>query len=623
VNRRIVLASALTDPKKIASRLQREGMWIYAGKNLEQFHIFKKAFGQGINHASPAQFHEFVSSNRHAFVQWTEEVHLKYGHDLIHWLSDTFSSNPYMSNLFCYCMNLVWLKTILKEHPEKDIVFVSESRALLSVADIIASENIDSKIYIYGFNKEKIRFLFSVVGSLLGGYARLLIFFIRYIFAYVYRIRTNYNGMKKVSVIIDTFVFENSFDKEGKFMNRYFSGLHELLYNTGVPVGIFAIFYKIPFNKLRYIFKSIYQSNTRFVLLEDFLKPIDYLKTLAYPLKRLMCFERVPDFLGINIQPIINEENWTRINSPNAILSLLINKLPKRICKKGISPSIYINWSENQTIHRAIIAGLHTSFEKMEIIGGKPFIPPTNNLNLFNTNTERANGCAPDRVITCGKKLKNLFSIYDKDGNYNVGASFRYGYLRDLMDNNQIHSGDISKRRIISVFLPYSEPISKHVLASSKKSIRNAIANGWNIKIKVHPTLTKSDSVALLKEYDMKSDSIELTYEDMESLLPDSSAVLTSASSVAVEAVCLGIPVISIGMPISLDLNMLDYLPSSMWRLAFTDDDIDLGLNEWALCHPLACEERREIGRKVIIDFFGEDTNKSLQVYLESLNNTK
>ena len=216
-----------------------------------------------------------------------------------------------------------------------------------------------------------------------------------------------------------------------------------------------------------------------------------------------------------------------------------------------------------------------------------------------------------------------MFSIYDKDGNYNVGASFRYGYLRDLMDNNQIHSGDISKRRIISVFLPYSEPISKHVLASSKKSIRNAIANGWNIKIKVHPTLTKSDSVALLKEYDMKSDSIELTYEDMESLLPDSSAVLTSASSVAVEAVCLGIPVISIGMPISLDLNMLDSLPSSMWKLAFTDDDIDLGLNEWALCHPLACEERRVIGRKVIIDFFGEDTNKSLQVYLESLNNTK
>ena len=64
---------------------------------------------------------------------------------------------------------------------------------------------------------------------------------------------------------------------------------------------------------------------------------------------------------------------------------------------------------------------------------------------------------------------------------------------------------------------------------------------------------------------------------------------------------------------------MHDYLPSSMWRLAFTDDDIDIGLNEWALCHPLAYEERKKIGRNVLIDFFGEDTNNSLQEYLESL----
>jgi hypothetical protein len=145
------------------------------------------------------------------------------------------------------------------------------------------------------------------------------------------------------------------------------------------------------------------------------------------------------------------------------------------------------------------------------------------------------------------------------------------------------------------------------------------MANGWNIKIKVHPTFTKSDSVALLKEYDMKSDSIELTYDDTESLLPDSSAVLTSASSVAVEAICLGIPVISIGMPISLDLNMLDSLPSTMWRLAFTDDDIDLGLNEWALLHPLSYEERKKIGQEVLLDFFEENTNDSMRIYMESL----
>ena len=65
-------------------------------------------------------------------------------------------------------------------------------------------------------------------------------------------------------------------------------------------------------------------------------------------------------------------------------------------------------------------------------------------------------------------------------------------------------------------------------------------------------------------------------------------------------------------MPMGLDINRLDYLPSLMWKLAFTDDEVDLGLNKWALCHPLAYEERRKIGRKVIIGFFGEDANNSL-----------
>ena len=619
MNRRIVLTSALTDPKKIKSHLRGEGIWIYAGKDINRFNVFKKTFGQKINHASPAGFQEFISSNRHAFVQWTEEVHLKCGHDLTHWLSDTFSSNPYMSNLFSNFMNLAWLRYILSVHPGKDIVFIAESHALLLVADEISSKDNDSKIYKYGFNKERVHVVCRIGRSILNGYLSLLSLIVRYVVAYAYRIPDLNNNLQKISVIIDTYIFEDSFDKEGRFTNRYFSELHELLCKTGISVGILAIFYKIPLKNLRHTFKSICQSNVRFIIIEDYLKPVDYLCSLAYPLKRLWGFEKVQEFLGIRIQPLVDEENWIKINSSNSIISLLINKLPKRIRENGVSPGTYINWSENQLTHRAIIAGFHRDSKKTKVIGGKQFLPPPNNLNLFNTESERVFGYAPDRIVTCGEKLKSVFSVYDKDGNYNVGASFRYDYLRALINYDEIHSGDIRKHRVVSVILPYSEPISRHVLDLSKKAIHNAIANGWNIKIKLHPTLTKSDSVTLLREYDMKSDSIELTYDDMELLLPETSAIITSASSVAMEAVCLGIPVVSIGTPIGLDFNMLDYLPSSMWRFAITDGDVESGLNEWALCHPIAFEERREIGRKVLVGFFGEDTNESLKGFMESL----
>jgi surface carbohydrate biosynthesis protein (TIGR04326 family) len=618
VNRRIVLVSNLTDPEKIKPHL-RGGIWVYAGNDLDKFHAFKKCLGKEVIHASPAQFREFTISNRHAFVKWSERVHSQYGHDLTHWLSDTFSSNPYMSNLFSDFMNLAWLRSLLNEHPEKDIAFIAESHALLSVADAISSEDSGNEIYKYGFIKERIRVLSHIGSSIFNGYVSFLRLIVRYMLAYAYRIPDLNNKLRNLSVIIDTYILEGSFDEEGKFKNRYFSGLHEFLCNTGIAVGIFAVFHKVPLKKLKHTFKSMYQGNIRFILIEDYLKPVDYICSFFWPLKRLWCFEKVQDFLGIRIQPLVDEENWIRINSSNSILSLLVNKLPKRIRENGMSPRAYINWSENHLVNRAMIAGFHHYSTKTEVIGGKPFIPPPNNLNLFNTESERISGYAPDRIITCGKELKNIFSIYDREGNYNEGASFRHSYLRGLIDNNQIHSGDTSNRGIISVFLPYSELISKHVLASSKKAIHNAMTNGWNIKIKMHPTIAKSDSVVLLNEYDMKSDSIELTCEDVESLLPETSAVITSASSVAIEAVCLGIPVVSIGMPIGLDFNMLDYLPSSMWKFVVTDEDIDSGLNEWALCHPIAFEERREIGRKVLVDFFGEDTNESLQTYMESL----
>ncbi len=618
MSRRIILVSSLTAPEKIKPHL-RGGMWIYAGKDLNRFHAFKKYMGKEISLALPEQFREFAISNRHAFVKWTERVHLQYGHDLTHWLSDTFSSNPYMSNLFSNFMNLAWLRSLLNEHPEKDIIFVAESRALLSVAVAISSEESDDKIFKYGFLKERTRTIFQVGRSILSGYVSLLSLIVRYMFAYAYRIPGLKNDLQKVSVIIDTYIFEDSYDKEGKFKNRYFSGLHEYLSSEGYSVGVLGVFYNISFSRFKYIFKSIFQGKTKFVLIENFLRPIDYFGMLVYPLKRLRHFERVQDFLGIDVQPLVHEENLVKINSSCSILSLLLHKLPKRLHEKGINPDLYINWSENQAIDKALISGVHKHLKKTEIIGGKPFLPPPNNLNLFNTTSERVFGYAPDRVVACGNELREIFSIYDRDGEYNLGASFRYGYLRALVDNNQIHSGNFSKHRIVSVFLPYSEVISRHVLDSSQKAINNAMANGWKIKIKVHPTLTKSDRVALLKEYDMKSDSIELTCEDMESLLPESSAVLTSASSAAVEAVCLGIPIVSIGMPFGLDFNLLEYLPSSMWRLAFTDDDVDIGLNKWALCHPLSFAERREIGRKILNDFFGEDSNNSMQTYTKSL----
>ena len=43
------MISALTDPKKIASPLRREGIWIYAGRDLNRFHAFRKGLSEKLS----------------------------------------------------------------------------------------------------------------------------------------------------------------------------------------------------------------------------------------------------------------------------------------------------------------------------------------------------------------------------------------------------------------------------------------------------------------------------------------------------------------------------------------------------------------------------------------------
>ena len=623
MHRRIVLASAFTPHQKISQIMKRGGIWVYAGRNIEKFKQFQKDLPQDVLHASPAEFREFTRSKRDVFVQWTEKIHSKYGYELSHWLSNTFSLNPY-DNLYYYSMKLAWFHDIIKFNSNQDIAFIAESHALLLIAEEVASKYTNNKIYKYGFSKEKLRWLYRVcVSSTLGVFRELLFFIVRYIFSCVYKNRKKNIECRKITTIVETYIFENSFNRNGKFINKYFTELHELLNQSGIAVGIYPVFLWMPIRKLKTIFKSIRQNKIFFVLLEDYLKPADYLKAVIYSLKCFAPFEKVEPFLGINIQPLVDEENWVKISSKDFLLSLLIHRLPKRLRENRIVPAVFINWGENQTIHRAIVSGFHKYLPETEVVGGKSFFPPLNHLNLFNTINERKYGFAPDRIVTCGSLLKKVFSIYDDDCKYEVGASFRYGYLWNLVNGGEhTYSKDINEYKIVSLVLPYSKSISTYILLSLKKAIRNVTANGWNVRIKSHPSYMESDLtelINLIKVNNMQSEYIEFTSEDLATLLPKSSAIITSASSSAVEAICLGIPVVSVGMPIGLDLNMLDYLPSPMWKIAYTDDEIDFGLNKWALKHPLPISERRKMGLRILEDTFEPNTKELMWVYARVL----
>lgn len=622
MSRLIVLASAYNSPEKIHGLVKRKGkgIWIYAGKDFDRFKLFESTFDQKLIFVSPALYHDFVDKNRSDFVDWTEKTHLKYGDDLTHWLSATFSSDPYRSNLFLFSMYLGLFQEILGNYSDDDIVFISESHAALIIAKEIVATHNNNEVYNVGFYNGRLKFLYLAFTTPLKGCAYLFILLLRHIITlYLTCYKKDDRKLHNVTVIVDSYILEDSLDKYGDFKNRYFSELHETLNNAGIITAILPVFCGIVLRNYSAILKRIRKSKARFVLPEDYLTVYDYFVTFINALKRFRHFEKVQPFLGIDIQPLVNELNWTNACSPPFIAAMVLYRLPMRLYEAGLSPSLYINWGENQTTHRAFIMGFHKYLPKTEIVGGKPFIAPMNHLNLFGTESERLFGVSPDRVVTCGEKFRDIFSIYDKKGIYEVGASFRYGYLLDLVrERDNCHSKD-NEDRTIAVLLPYPIEASRHLITISRKALNNAMAQGWKVLIKPHPAMTKDMAVSLLGEADFENKNIEMTWQDIPTLLLKSFAIVTYESSTAFEAICLGIPVVVMGMTVGLDFNVVYYLPSSMWKVCYTPDSLDEALNEWALKHPVSLNERKKMGSEILYNFFEPNNNSTMRAYTGDL----
>ncbi|GER94616.1 hypothetical protein A45J_2380 [hot springs metagenome] len=612
MNRHIIIASSFIKPERLKPYLTKNMICLYAGEDIRRFESFRNSLSNHIEFIHPSKFHNFVDSKRKDFVEWTEKIHMQYGSNYAHWIKDVFSSNPYNSKLFLYFMNLLWLKSVIGNFTNRDILFISENYAAMRIAEKIAYSISGGKVLTLGFFNGIVHLGYKMSINIFKALARVLFFTIRYLISVVSRIMKTDKNMGDPVVMIDTYILNGSFEKDAIFKSRYFSEVYDYLKRQDICVAFLpAILDRSPW-KLWSIFKNMRISNTRFILLEDYIRLSDVIDLFLFPFRLLMNMEHVPDFCGIEVQTLVDEENWLNLFSFSYILQVLIHKMPKNLHNAGFSPKLYINWSENQTFSRALILGFHKYIPNVRVIGGKPFIPPLNHLNLFNTTSERLWGVAPDKIVTCGPKLKSLFSHNDKDGIYSVGASLRYGYLWDIVtgSNNSINAKNIA------ILLPYSNKISRYILHLSSNAIINALDKGYNIIIKGHTTHKKNDLISMLYKAGLENMRLSIVYDDMKSVLLSSKVVITSASSVTCEAICLGIPVVLIGLPVGLDLNMNDVVPDSMWRMAYTKEDVDIYVNQWALNHPFLREERRKVGREVLESIFMPNSEEFIKEYL-------
>ncbi len=612
MKRSIVLASSYSNAIKLRPMVRSGAVWFYAGRNMNRYSKFKHQFGTSLAHHSFNEYPDFVNEQRKRFIIWTDEVHRLYGDRLEHWFSDRFSSYPYVSDLYFHCLCIAWFQHMLQTFPDDDIILIAESSAMLSVAHTIAS-SLGGNIVIrrIGTYRAKIYFVFLVLVNL-HQFGVLPYLMLRFILARSIPARDRTVGLKKTSVILDTYLFDNSFDRAGHFNNRYFTELYDLLVDRHIPTAFFPILHRVSIRMFLSLIRHIRNSKHTFLLMEDYVMIPDYLRAFKEALTCRSKEKHVPPFSDIGVQSLVNELIALKIFSASCYFAHVVQKLPKRLRENSISPDVYIQWNENSTFNKALNHGFHHELPHVVIVGGKPFIPPLNHLNLFCTSAERSFGFSPDRIVTCGSTLMAEYSRYDPLGTYEVGASFRYDYLWKLHDQTS-HEFMMPT---VTVLLPYDLHVSRYILSLSAASLNNLMEKGCRVIIKGHPANKQKELADLISISGLTGSTVLTSENTVSDILPNTSAVISSSSSSSIEAMCLGIPVVLIGLPIGLDLNMHDFMPSALWKMACSEEEVNMCLNDWALHHPLSLAKRREIGRTILADFFEPVTDSSMRVYL-------
>jgi len=610
MKRSLVLASSYSNANKLAPLVRTGAVWFYAGRNMNRYSAFKHTFGMSLLHQSFNEQTEFVSELRRRFIMWTDDVHRLYGNHLEHWLSDRFSSYPYVSDLYFHCLCVAWFQHLLRAFPETDIILIAESSAVLSTAHKMTSSlRGDNVIRRFGMLRAKLQFISQVLINL-HQFGALPYFILRFILARSIPSRSNTTDVKTISAILDTYLFDYSFDQAGHFNNRYFAGLYDLLVTRNTPTALFPILHRISIRTFPSLIKHIRNSKNTFLLMEDYVMISDYLRAFRETLSCGAKEKHVPPFSDIDVQSLVDELIALKLFSASCYFAHVVQKLPKRLREKGISPDIYLQWNENSTFNKALNHGFHHEWPHLVIVGGKPFVPPLNHLNLFCTSTERSFGFSPDRIVTCGRTLLAAYSQYDPNGSYHIGASFRYDYLWKLHDQPPREH-----KTTVLVLLPYDLNISQFLLTVSAAALNSIIQTGCQVVIKGHPANKLTDLTGLLTRAGLSSSSVRISEDNVSDILPNVSAVVSSSSSSSIEAMCLGIPAILIGLPVGIDLNMHDLIPSTLWKMVFNEDQVSTSLKDWALKHPLPLSQRRDIGRSILSSFFEPVTEGSMSVY--------
>ena len=472
------------------------------------------------------------------FIEKVVNLNNLNGIDLI---NSTISRNLFHTPLVELFLKLFLLNEKLSRKHDVHEVVIENNLLYEPVKELLNKNKIDAKIKI------KNRFNLLSISKKIASNLFKSLFLILMNLRFKSLRKTKFKVSKEI-ILVDTFVFPNSFSNNGKFNDRYFNGFDKFLSFDEAERVAYAptIFGLRGFSDVRKIVLGAEKSNENFIFQEEYLNTYDYLNSLLITIKNYRKLKLVPRFIGINIKGIFLSESKRDIFNPSLMTSLSRFFFSRYLSSSSLKINHVVDWNENQSLDKAFILGVK-KFIKVKVYGYQGFISSLSEMHKFPEIFEYEKGVLPDKLFTISRLSLEQIKVFCPALEVFKAHALRFSNLQNLKIRKQ--------RSKILVALPMDLFEARKIVQICIElfelpKFRNKII------VKNHPANQLSE--ILIKIPELKEYPFLLMENPIVDLYSDVKVLITSASSVAVEALFLNIPVAIYGSRTNATMNPIE-----------------------------------------------------------------
>ena len=434
-------------------------------------------------------------------------------------------------------------------------------------------------------NNKVIPFLFNSIKF----YTRNFYLFFIYIISYlIYKIFYKKNKeLPKKSVYIDVFFLVDTINKEGEFIERYFSKIYPALNKYKVNYTYIPRIYGAHLNPLKLIklFSILNKDNNNYLFEFELLSLVDivniFLLIVKYPFKTLRLLQKE----DIKTNELFNNELLKDVSKQQFnIFSRYV--FGKNLSKIDGVDDIY-SWSEFQVIERAFNYAIRAENKNIRLHGCQFYLNYETYFNTCMYNVDEDNKTSCNEVLVNGK----YYIKERKNIRYIEGVALRYSKVFEFTKKNDGEN--------ILVLGSYIDNDTRYML--------ECVKGFEKVIFKRHPAMSNT------KFDDVITENIIEVKEDIYILFENTKIVISSASGTCMEAVACGIPVIVIASQDNLTANpLVEYGKGKIWDISYSKDDINETYRRLMLYKIDHYDEVEKISSWYKDNFFIEPTEKNI-----------